>query len=254
MPTSGTLNKKKIIKAVKIGDLDESILDKAIDNVIELIKKSKSGLNTKHTYDTEAHHRIAQRIAEGAMVLLKNDDNILPIKAGQKIAVIGEMAKHPRFQGAGTSVVNPTKLDNAYDCLSALDVNVTYARGYDRSKDEINNDIINEAIGLAKDSDVVIVFAGLTEEFEAEGYDRKNIEMPNCHNYLISEVAKVNPNIVVVLAGGSVIHLSWANEVKGILNSSLGGQAKLIRQVKLAKLIHLPMRIILHIIISPEDL
>ncbi|MBR1532646.1 MAG: glycoside hydrolase family 3 C-terminal domain-containing protein [Eubacterium sp.] len=225
MPTSGTLNKKKIIKAVKSGELDEIVLDKAVDNVIELIKKSKSALNTKHTYDREKHHEIAQRIAEGAMVLLKNDDNILPIKAGQKVAVIGEMAKHPRFQGAGTSVVNPTKLDNAYNCLSALGVNVSYARGYDRSKDEINNDIINEALELAESTDVVIVFAGLTEEFEAEGYDRKNIEMPNCHNYLISEIAKVNPNIVVVLAGGSVIHLPWANEVKGILNSSLGGQA-----------------------------
>lgn len=225
MPTSGTLNKKKIIKAVKSGELDESILDKAVDNVIELIKKSKPALNTKHTYDTEEHHRIAQHIAEGAMVLLKNEDNILPIKAGQKIAVIGEMAKFPRFQGAGTSVVNPTKLDNAYDCLSALGVNVSYARGYDRSKDEINDDIINEALELAESADVVIAFAGLTEEFEAEGYDRKSIDMPNCHNYLISEIAKVNSNIVVVLAGGSVIHLPWAKEVKGILNSSLGGQA-----------------------------
>ena len=158
------------------------------------------------------------------MVLLKNDDNILPIKKGQKIAVIGEMAKAPRFQGAGTSVVNPTKLDNAYDELLKLGVDISYSLGYDKSKDAIN-DSLNEAIENAKKADMAIVFTGLTEEFEAEGYDRKNIEMPSCHNHLISEVTKVNPNTVVVLAGGSVIHMPWINEVKALLNSGLGGQA-----------------------------
>ena len=225
MPSSGTLNKKKIINAVQSGNLDESVLNEAVDNVIELVNKSKPMLEVKHSYDKEKHHKIAREIAEKSMVLLKNENDILPLQNGQSIAVIGEMAKYPRFQGAGTSVVNPTKLDNAYKCLENLGVNVAYARGYDRSKDEIDNAIINEAVKLAKKSDVAIVFAGLTEEFEAEGYDRKNIEMPTCHNYLISEVAKVNPNTVVVLAGGSVIHLPWVNEVKAILNSSLGGQA-----------------------------
>ncbi|MGN0521007.1 MAG: glycoside hydrolase family 3 C-terminal domain-containing protein, partial [Eubacterium sp.] len=225
MPSSGSLNKKKIIKAVQNGELDESVLDKAVDNVIELVSKSKPMLELKHSYDKEEHHKVAQKIAEGAMVLLKNDDNILPVKNGQSIAVIGEMAKFPRFQGAGTSVVNPTKLDNAYDCLKALGANITYSRGYDRSIDEINNELVNEAVQLAKNSDIAIIFAGLTEEFEAEGYDRKNIEMPNSHNRLISEIAKVNSNTVVVLAGGSVIHMPWINEVKALLNSSLGGQA-----------------------------
>ncbi|MGN1201896.1 MAG: beta-glucosidase, partial [Eubacterium sp.] len=225
MPSSGTLNKKNIIKAVQKGELDESLLDKAVDNVIELINKSKPMLKQKYSYDIEKHHKIAQKIAEGAMVLLKNDDNILPVKNGQSIAVIGEMAKFPRFQGAGTSVVNPTKLDNAYDCLKALGAKVTYSRGYDRSIDEIDNELINEAVQLAKNSDIAIIFAGLTEEFEAEGYDRKNTEIPNCHNYLIRKISKVNPNTVVVLAGGSVIHMPWIDEVKALLNSSLGGQA-----------------------------
>lgn len=225
MPSSGTLNKKKIIEAVKNGELDEKVLDKAIDNIVELILKSKPALEKEHTFDIDNHHKIAQKIAENSMVLLKNDDNILPVKKGQRVAVIGEMAKAPRFQGAGTSVVNPTKLDNAYDELLKLGVDISYAQGYDKSKDAIDDNLVNEAVKNAKVADVAIVFAGLTEEFEAEGYDRKNIEMPNSHNHLISEIAKANPNTVVVLAGGSVINMPWINEVKALLNSGLGGQA-----------------------------
>lgn len=225
MPSSGTLNKKKIIEAVKSGALDEKVLDKAVDNVVELILKSKPALRRKYTFDRNTHHKIAQKIAENSMVLLKNEDYILPVKKGQRVAVIGEMAKFPRFQGAGTSVVNPTKLDNAYDELSKLGIHISYSQGYDKSKDAIDANLVNEAVKNAKAADVAIVFAGLTEEFEAEGYDRKNIEMPNCHNHLISEIAKANPNTVVVLAGGSVIHMPWIDEVKALINSGLGGQA-----------------------------
>lgn len=225
MPSSGVLNKKKIIKAVENGELGEKDLDAAVGNVVELILKSKPEIEKEHIFDDYTHHKIAQRIAEGSMVLLKNDDGILPLKKEQKVAVIGEMAKHPRFQGAGTSVVNPTRLDNAYDELSRLGVNIIYSQGYDKSRDRIDNGLINEALENARNADIAIVFAGLTEEFEAEGYDRKGSEMPCCHNYLISEIAKVNPNTVVVLSGGSVINMPWVNEVKAILNSGLGGQA-----------------------------
>ncbi len=225
MPSSGTLNKKKIIEAVKSGELNEKILDKAVDNVVELILKSKPALEKEHTFNINEHHKIAQKIAENSIVLLKNEDNVLPIKKGQKVAVIGEMAKAPRFQGAGTSVVNPTKLDNAYDELLKFGVNISYSQGYDKGKDVIDDSLVNEAVKSAKAADVAIIFAGLTEEFEAEGYDRKNIEMPGSHNHLISEIAKANPNTVVVLAGGSVIHMPWINEVKALLNSGLGGQA-----------------------------
>lgn len=225
MPSSGTLNTKKIIAAVKNGTLDERVLDKAVGNVIELIEKSKPALKKSYKYDKNKHHNIAKKIAEGSMVLLKNDGSILPLRKGQKIAVIGEMAKSPRFQGAGTSVINPTMLDNAYDELVKLGADVVYSQGYDKLKDEIDGKLINDAVNTAKEADVVLVFAGLTEGFEAEGYDRKNIEMPNCQNYLISEIAKANPNTVVVLAGGSVIHIPWIHEVKALLNSGLGGQA-----------------------------
>lgn len=225
MPSSGTLNTKKIISAVKNGTLDEKVLDKAVGNVIELIEKSKPALKKSYKYDKNKHHNIAKKIAEGSMVLLKNEDSILPLKKGRKIAVIGEMAKSPRFQGAGTSVINPTMLDNAYDELVKFGADVVYSQGYDKSKDEIDDKMINDAVDSAKKADVVLIFAGLTEGFEAEGYDRKNIEMPNCQNYLISEIVKANPNTVVVLAGGSVIHMPWIHEVKALLNSGLGGQA-----------------------------
>ena len=233
MPTSGKLNAKKIVAAVNDGTLEESILDERVDAVVDLILKSKPALEKTHTYDKKAHHKIAQKIAEGSMVLLKNDDSILPLQAGQKVAVIGEMAKAPRFQGAGSSVINPTMLSNAYDELVELGVDVTYAQGYYKSagtkKEQKTRmteaQLTAEAVNAAKNADVAIIFAGLTEDFEGEGYDRETINMPPNHNKLISDVAAANPNTVVVLAGGSVVLMPWLSEVKGLLNSGLGGQA-----------------------------
>ncbi|WP_448900849.1 glycoside hydrolase family 3 C-terminal domain-containing protein [Eubacterium sp.] len=233
MPSSGNLNAKKIVAAVKDGTLDEAVLDERVDAVVDLILKSKPALEKTHTYDKKAHHKIAQKIAEGSMVLLKNDDSILPLQAGQKVAVIGEMAKAPRFQGAGSSVINPTMLSNAYDELVELGVDVTYAQGYYKSagtkKEQKTRmteaQLTEEAVNVAKNADVAIVFAGLTEDFEGEGYDRETINMPPNHNKLISDVAAANPNTIVVLAGGSVVLMPWLSEVKGLLNSGLGGQA-----------------------------
>lgn len=233
MPTSGNINQKRIVEAVKNGDLDEKILDERVDKVVDLIVKSKPALEKEHTFDAQKNHAVAQKIAESSMVLLKNDDAILPLKKSQKIAVIGEMAKAPRYQGAGSSVINPTTLSNAFDEMEKLGVDMTYAQGYYKSaptkkekKTRMSDEaLLNEAVEAAKAADVAVVFAGLTEDFEGEGYDRLNIEMPSNHNALISAVAKANPNTVVVLAGGSVIHMPWVDEVKGLLNSGLGGQA-----------------------------
>jgi beta-glucosidase len=225
MPTSGALNQKKIIAAVNSGELDEAVLDERVDTVVDLIIKSKPALAEEHTFSFEEHNEIAARIAEGSMQLLKNDDNILPLKPGQKVAVIGEMAESPRFQGAGSSVINPSHLDNALENLQKLGVDVTYARGYEKSKDEINAELFEEAENAARNADVAIVFAGLTEEFEGEGYDRETINMPSSHNALIEKIALANENTVVVLAGGSVVLMPWLNNVKALLNSGLGGQA-----------------------------
>lgn len=233
MPTSGPLNTKRIIAAVQNGELDEAILDERVDTVVDLIVKSKPALEKEHTFDPVEHHQIAQRIAEGSMVLLKNDDKLLPIKAGQKVAIIGEMAKSPRYQGAGSSVINPTMLSNAYDELEKQGVDMVYAQGYYKSaptKKEKKtrrpeSELVAEAVEAAKNADIAIVFVGLTEEFEGEGYDRLNIEMPENHNALVEAIAAANPNTAVVLAGGSVIHMPWINSAKALLNSGLGGQA-----------------------------
>lgn len=225
MPSSGTLNTQRIIEAVNNGTLKQEVLDNRVDNVVDLIIKSKPALEKEFKFDVEAHHGIARKVAEGSMVLLKNEGGILPLKSGAKVAVIGELAKAPRFQGAGSSVINPTKLDNAYDELVKLGVDVTYAQGYEKGKDEINSQLVSEAKNVAAKADVALVFVGLTEEFEGEGYDRENINMPSSHNNLVSEIAKANENTVVVLAGGSVVYIPWISEVKALLNSGLGGQA-----------------------------
>jgi beta-glucosidase len=225
MPTSGSLNTKLIVKAVQNGELDEAVLNERVDTVVDLIVKSKPALEKSWSFDADEHHEIAARIAEGSMQLLKNDGNILPLKAGAKVAVIGELAESPRFQGAGSSVINPTKLDDALSNLKALGVDVTYAKGYEKTKDAVDEALFNEAKEAAAAADVALVFVGLTEEFEGEGYDREDINMPSSHNALVEAVASVNENTVVVLAGGSVVLMPWLDKVKGLLNSGLGGQA-----------------------------
>lgn len=226
MPSSGDLNTQRIIAAVKEGKLDENVLNERVDNVVNLILKAKKTLDEgKKTYDVDAHHVLACQVAEGSIQLLKNDDGLLPLKKGQKVAIIGEMAKAPRYQGAGSSVINPTKMENAYDNLVELGVDVTYAQGYKKGTEQVDDALVAEALAAAKAADVAVVFAGLTEEFEGEGYDRANIEMPANHNQLIEQVAAANPNTVVVLAGGSVIHMPWLNSAKALLNSGLSGQA-----------------------------
>lgn len=225
MPSSGDYNTKLIIEAVKSGELDEEILNERVGEVVDLIIKSKPAFQKDFKYDKAAHHMIAAKVAEGSIQLLKNDGALLPVKAGQKVAVIGEMAVSPRFQGAGSSVINPTMLDNAFDNLKKLGLDVVYARGYDKTKDCEDPALFEEAVSAAKNADVAIVFAGLTEAFEGEGYDRIDIEMPKSHNALISAVAKANENTAVVLAGGSVVNMPWVGEVKAVLNSGLAGQA-----------------------------
>lgn len=224
MPTSGELNAKRIVEAVRNGSLDERDLDARVDNIIEILLRSAETLKKEYTCDMEANHRIARQIAGESAVLLKNE-NILPVDKSKKVAVIGEMAEKPRYQGAGSSLINPTKLDNALDCLKEAGYKVVYAKGYDKSKDEINAELTAEAVAAAKQADVVLIFAGLTEDFESEGYDRTHMGMPKSHNAIIEAVAGANPETAVVLSGGSCVEMPWLDKVKAVLNGSLGGQA-----------------------------
>lgn len=226
MPTSSGEGTRLIVEAVQNGTLDEAILDEACDKIIELSKKAEKSFGT-YTYDAKAHHQLAREIASQCMVLMKNDNNLLPLKKDASIAVIGEMAKNPRYQGAGSSLINPIQLDCAHDTMAEMGVKFTYAQGYatkkkGRKKDEV---YIEEAVNAAKNADVAVLFIGLTDEYETEGNDRRHLSIPELHNKLVTEVLKVNKNVVVVLSGGASIEMPWADEVPAILNMFLTGQA-----------------------------
>ena len=224
MPSSNGYNNKKICAAVRDGSLDEKYVDIAADRMLTLIKNSEAVLGD-YTYDKEAHHKLAAEVCSQSVVLLKNEDNILPLKKGTKIAVIGEMARAPRYQGAGSSLINPTKLSDAFDSLIANGFNPLFAPGYNKKKDEINETMLRDARIVASSAEVALVFIGLTEEYESEGYDRSHLRLPVSHLKLLEEVLTVNKNVVVVLSGGSPVEMPFANDVKAILNGYLGGQA-----------------------------
>lgn len=224
MPSSNGINDKKICDAVRNGTLDEKYVDIATDRMLTLIKNSEAVLGD-YTYDKEAHHKLAAEICSQSVVLLKNEDNILPLKKGTKIAVIGEMARAPRYQGAGSSIINPTKISDAFDSLITLGFNPLFAPGYNKKKDEINETVIRDAKAVASKADVALVFIGLTEEYESEGYDRSHLSLPKSHLRLMEEILQVNENVIVVLSGGSPVEMPFASDVKAIVGGYLGGQA-----------------------------
>jgi len=228
MPTSFGNRDKLIVEAVRSGKLDEKILDETVERILSIVFKAVDNRRPGLTYDKDAHHKLARKIATESMVLLKNDDKILPLKKEGKIAIIGALAKQPRYQGGGSSHVNPTKLDNAFEEIQKIvqgNAEILYEDGYKMDSEEIDQSLIQRAVEIAKNSNVAIVFAGLPEHYESEGYDRKHMSLPEAHNLLIEEVAKVQPNVVVVLSNGSPVEIPWVNSVKGILESYLGGQA-----------------------------
>ena len=225
MPTSSGIGTKLIIDAVNNGTLDVAVLDNAVDKIIDMSKRAEKVTGT-YTYDSDAHHNLAREIAGQCMVLMKNDNNALPLKKDAKIAVIGEMARTPRYQGAGSSLINPIKLDSAYSTMKEMGINFSFAPGYTlKGKNKKEMEMVVEAKNAAKNADVALVFIGLTDDYETEGADRTHINLPPIHNTLVEEVLKVNPNTIVVLSGGSSVALPWADKVPAILNMFLTGQA-----------------------------
>ena len=224
MPTSKGLAPKKLIEAVKNGELDEAILDERVDQIVDVILKSQETLG-EYTYSKEAHHDFARKVAENSMVLLKNENAVLPLKKEQKVAVIGEMAKTPRYQGAGSSQINAVTIDNTVDVLTKEGIDFVYAQGYNRLKDATDEKLITEAVEAAKKAEVALLFIGLTDEFESEGFDRIHMDIPKCHVELAKAVMAANPNTVVVLSGGSPITMPWISSAKAVLNAYLGGEA-----------------------------
>lgn len=227
MPSSNGVGNQQIVAAVQSGLVEESYLDELVDRLIDMTLKGDAARKPGHTYDAKAHHQLAREIAGQCMVLMKNDGGLLPLKKDAKIAVIGEMAKKPRYQGAGSSLINPIQLDSAFESLVQRGVEFQYAPGYSTAKKNKTSDdtFVAEAVEKAKNAETVLLFIGLTDDFETEGCDRKHLRIPPLHERLVNEVLKVNKNVVVVLSGGAAVEMPWADEVPAILNEFLTGQA-----------------------------
>ena len=223
MPGNGGLNDKKIVEAVEAGTLSIQVLDAAVRHVLQLVQKSIDNLDGEATYDQEAHHELARRCAAECMVLLKNEHNLLPLKQESRILLVGPFAKTPRYQGGGSSHIRPTKLDTLYETMSDYG-SVAYAEGFSLSDLGVSDKMEKQALALAKNSDVVVVCAGLADISESEAYDRTTLELPYNQNHLIQELCESGIPVVVTLSNGSAVEMPWAGAVSSILECYLGGQ------------------------------
>jgi beta-glucosidase len=223
MPSSNGINDKLIVEAVQAGTLKEEVVDLACERILNIVYRYEENRDKTAVFDRDKDHELARKVAEETIVLLKND-NILPLKETDEIAFIGKYAKAPRYQGGGSSHINSHKVTSALDAVSGFS-NVTFAKGFDDREDKLEEELVAEAVAAAKKAKVAVIFAGLPDAFESEGFDRSHMRMPDCQNELIKRVAAVQPNTVVVLHNGSPVEMPWINDVKGILEAYLGGQA-----------------------------
>lgn len=225
MPGGSDYMEKEVLAAVRSGTLPESAVDASVRRVLTLVLRGQEALygqsarRAAHSFDEQAHHALAARAAEAGAVLLKNE-GVLPLRMEQKIAVIGAMAAHPRYQGSGSSHINPTRLSCVLDALP----NALYAAGCDDRGDS-TPDLLAQAAQTAQAADAAVVFAGLPDRYESEGFDRDDLQMPEGHIRMIETVARANPNTVVVLLCGCVVECPWAEKVKAVLYMGLPGQA-----------------------------
>jgi len=224
MPGGTNPNDEAIVAAVRSGKLPEATLDIAVERMLKLIERV-GGNDSSVKYDIEAHNELACKVAAESMVLMKNDKGLLPLKKDAKVAFIGEFAEAPRYQGGGSSQVNPTMLTCAYDAAKTYG-NITYSKGYSANHcDEPDAKLQAEAVAAAEDADVCVLFVGLPVSYETEGMDRSHMRMPRGQEALIEAVTIANPNVVVVLFNGSPVEMPWAHRVGAILEAYLGGQA-----------------------------
>lgn len=227
MPTTGGDSDMEFVEAVKAGKISESWIDQMVDELLDVILSTSKAVSGKRgqKFDIEAHHAMAMKASEQSIVLLKNEDKILPLKKGVKVALIGDFAEIPRYQGAGSSVVNPTKVDSTKDVISHFDLDyIGFAKGYNRvgPADAL---LEKEACILAKKADVVLLCIGLDEISESEGLDRQHMRLPESQIQLLQQLAKVNENIVVIFSAGSAVEMPWLSNCKALVHGYLCGQA-----------------------------
>ena len=223
------ITNKMVVEAVKNNELDEKQLDSIVKDLLRIVFMGQNTDDKFGDQNIEQHHQLARKVAAEAITLLKNTEKLLPVDAAKykKIAVLGEFAVNPRYQGNGSSQVKPTRLDKFIDIVRqeyGQDVEFVYSAGYSLTNDD-DLSLVKEAAEVAAEADLALVMAGLPLSYESEGIDRTHIDLPPSHNKLISAVAKVQPNTAVILTNGSAIAMPWVNEVSAILETWLGGQA-----------------------------
>ena len=226
MPAPGGDSVRELLAAVESGKIYESDIDARLSELLPLVFDTKAALDAApREFDAAAHHALARRAAEESLVLLKNEGSLLPLAAGSKVAVIGDFAKNPRYQGAGSSMVNSTQVDVLLDKLIDSELNVIgYQQGFDRHG-KPDAALQKSACELATQADTVILCMGLDEIAESEGLDRSNLRLAQNQVDLLQAVAAVNPKIVVVLYSGSVVETPWLDNCQALLYAALGGQA-----------------------------
>ena len=226
MPAPGGDSVRELLAAVESGKISESDIDARLSELLPLVFDTKAALDAApREFDAAAHHALACRAAEESLVLLKNEGSLLPLAAGSKVAVIGDFAKNPRYQGAGSSMVNSTQVDVLLDKLIDSELNVIgYQQGFDRHG-KPDAALQKSACELATQADTVILCMGLDEIAESEGLDRSNLRLAKNQLDLLQAVAAVNPKIVVVLYSGSVVETPWLDNCQALLYAALGGQA-----------------------------
>lgn len=222
MPGGASYQEKDVLEAVKSGYLSEEDIDKCISRILKVVFKGHEVISQKvsNTYNKKAHQKLAAKIATEGAVLLKNKNKVLPIKEKNRIVLIGHMAKTMRYQGSGSSHINPTELVQVTNIMSYA----AYCEGCD-DKGNITKEQLKQVENAAKDADVAVVFAGLTKQYESEGFDRDNINIPDGHIQMIDAAVKGNSNTIVVLMGGSIMKLPWFDKVKAVLYMGLCGQS-----------------------------
>lgn len=224
MPPSNT--DSQIVAAAKDGRIPAAQLDEMAQGMIDLVAKARPAMSRDgYRYDVDAHSEVARQAAVESMVLLKNEDATLPVAKGAKIAVIGEFARTPRYQGAGSSLINPTKLTSFLDALEERGVAADFAPGFTLDDAAQDPALTEQAVTAAQQADVVLLFLGLPAAYESEGFDRTTLDIPAKQVEVLEAVAAANPNVAVVLSNGSVVSLPWRGRAKAILETWLLGQA-----------------------------
>lgn len=224
MPSSNGVNDRKIVEAVQNGELDEEILDRTCERILDVVYRYLENRDENAVFDREKDHDTAEKIAEESMVLLKNDGGLLPFDKNQKIAFIGHYAKEPRYQGGGSSHIHSSRVVSALEAAKEND-NILFAQGFTDEAEENNPALVEEAVKAAQQADAAVLFLGLPERYESEGFDRKHMKLPKCQNRLVEDILKVQKNVAVVLHNGSPVEMPWVDQVPAILESYLAGEA-----------------------------